>query len=68
MVTDPQSEQRPIEMILYCPQCGLQHIDVADPAAGWSNPPHKTHLCLGCDHLWRPAQIPTVGVKELTGE
>lgn len=29
---------------------------------GWDNPPHRTHLCHGCGHKWRPADVPTNGV------
>lgn len=80
----------PIDMVLHCPACGLQHID-ADEAADfkpagecacagadslceccianrdlyedlWRNPPHRSHLCAGCGHIWRPADVPTNGV------
>lgn len=63
----------PIDMVLHCPACGLQHID-KDEAAGmlafdvacygepWRNPPHRSHLCHGCGHIWRPADVPTNGV------
>lgn len=57
----------PIDMVLHCPACGLQHIDGAEtmPAAGsphWDNPPHRSHLCGRCGHVWRPADVPTNGV------
>jgi len=64
----------PIPMVLHCPKCGLQHIDGADPKSSmltdeeaahnglWSNPPHCSHLCHGCGHIWRPADVPTTGV------
>jgi hypothetical protein len=29
----------------------------------WTNPPHKSHLCHGCGHIWRPSDTPTNGVK-----
>jgi hypothetical protein len=29
---------------------------------GWTNPPHKSHLCHGCGHIWRPSDHPTNGV------
>lgn len=60
-----KSAARPIPMVLHCPDCGEQHVDAPDPAIGWDNPPHKTHLCLECGALWRPADVPTEGVKEL---
>lgn len=28
----------------------------------WTNPPHKSHLCHGCGHIWRPSDTPTNGV------
>lgn len=67
--------EMPIDMVLHCPACGLQHIDAPEkgklisggPNAGrvkpgWTNPPHRSHLCHGCDHVWRPADVPTNGV------
>ena len=70
----------PIDMVLFCPKCGMQHIDEAedlrdDYAVGiglasvsngykpWANPPHRSHLCQGCGHIWRPADVATNGVK-----
>lgn len=66
----------PIPMILHCPSCGLQHIDAPDMhevtgsegrvhEAGWTNPPHRSHLCAGCGCIWRPADVPTVGVASI---
>lgn len=55
----------PIPMVLYCPGCGEQHIDAPDEAAGWSNPPHRSHLCARCGFLWRPADVPTAGVAAI---
>lgn len=52
---------RPIPMILFCPNCGTQHID----AGAWENPPHRTHFCQGCGHLWRPAGVFTEGVEDI---
>lgn len=52
---------QPIDMVLYCPICGLQHIDA--PSAYWTNPPHRSHLCAGCGHIWRAADVPTNGVR-----
>lgn len=57
----------PIPMILFCPACGLQHIDAPDERTlDWTNPPHKSHLCHGCKHIWRPCDRPTNGVAEIT--
>jgi hypothetical protein len=70
--TDAPSE--PINMVLFCPACGVQHIDapeIPDPHPSstgeddhdlWTNPPHRSHLCHGCGHVWRPADVPTNGV------
>lgn len=60
----------PIDMVLHCPACGLQHIDRDEgqhmtphgDATVWRNPPHHSHLCHGCGHIWRPADVPTNGV------
>lgn len=63
----------PIDMVLHCPKCGKQHIDAAEPGPlmydqmdhapkVWDNPPHRSHLCHGCGHIWRPADVPTNGV------
>ena len=65
----------PIDMVLHCPACGMQHIDAVEElpvpmpgssfegSAGWTNPPHRSHLCHGCGHIWRPADVPTNGVE-----
>jgi hypothetical protein len=64
----------PIPMVLYCPKCHAQHIDAPewedDPhdiehgqMRTWTNPPHRSHLCHACSHIWRPADVPTVGVR-----
>lgn len=66
-------------MILHCPACGLQHIDAPEegldafagdidapiPPPAWANPPHRSHLCHGCGHIWRPADVPTEGVAAI---
>ena len=53
----------PIDMVLHCPKCGLQHIDGPDERTpNWKNEPHRSHLCHGCGHIWRPADVPTNGV------
>lgn len=63
---------KPIDMILYCPQCHTQHIDTADKfhhalvdKGRWTNPPHRSHLCHYCGFIWRPADVPTNGVAEI---
>lgn len=64
----------PIDMVLHCPACGLQHVDEPDTDAHaysdgresmWTNPPHRSHLCHGCGHIWRPADVPTNGVAAI---
>ncbi|WP_186126417.1 hypothetical protein [Burkholderia gladioli] len=70
----PVAEAKPIPMLLFCPRCGTQHIDAPEDAecdgevvhsAGWSNPPHRSHLCHACDCIWRPADVATVGVEAI---
>lgn len=65
---------QPIDMILHCPACHMQHIDAPEcnfpdklaAAQGlWTNPPHRSHLCHGCGHIWRPADVPTNGVAAI---
>lgn len=51
-------------MVLCCPVCNGRHIDEPNPAIGWLNPPHRTHLCNHCGHLWRPQEYHTVGVSD----
>jgi hypothetical protein len=58
--------QPPLDMILHCSACGLQHIDAPDERTpGWKNEPHRSHLCHGCGHIWRPADEPTNGVAAI---
>ena len=52
---------RPIRMVLHCPSCGTQHVDAPKPPE-WSDPPHKSHLCADCGHVWRPCDQETTGV------
>lgn len=55
---------KPIRALMWCPKCGLQHIDEGE----WATREHKTHRCVGeggCRHEWRPAEVPTVGVEKL---
>lgn len=80
-LAQPQAET-PIDMVLYCPSCHLQHIDAPELPESrtckpdgspvivysdeWNNPPHRSHLCHGCGHVWRPADVPTNGVQAVT--
>ena len=73
------AKSQPIDMVLHCPSCHTQHIDLPEGqfvpgfAAGeslewckqhglWTNPPHRSHLCHACGHIWRPADVCTNGV------
>jgi hypothetical protein len=58
-------EPLPIDMVLHCPGCGLQHIDAPEPGTNWTNPPHRSHKCHGCGDVWRPADVPTNGVAAI---
>lgn len=53
---------RPIPMVLTCPSCSARHVDVA-----FADKSHHTHACQHCGMCWRPAVVPTVGVKFLPG-
>lgn len=71
----------PIDMVLHCPKCREQHIDAPELATrvitanvmgisttdspAWGNPPHRSHLCHDCGHIWRPCDIPTNGVSAI---
>ncbi|MBR8409787.1 hypothetical protein [Burkholderia cenocepacia] len=67
-------QPEPIDMLLFCPKCGEQHVDapekpyLADTGhntsvnIAWTNPPHRSHLCHACGTIWRPADVPTNGV------
>lgn len=54
--------QSPVPMLLFCPRCQLQHVDAP------TFPPHATHKCAGCELLWRPSNINTVGISVLAAE
>lgn len=45
---------------------GDEKICKCDGFEAWLNPPHKSHRCHNCNHVWRPANVPTNGVKELS--
>ena len=57
--------QRPIPMILYCPECGEKHVDKAEPEKDWLDPPHRSHLCSSCKFVWRPCDLSTTGVESI---
>lgn len=58
-------ERAPINMLLFCPHCGEQHIDDPQPEKGWDNPPHRSHECQFCGWVWRPADVATNGVAQI---
>lgn len=53
----------PILMLLWCPECGERHID----EGAFATKEHHTHACQHCGHCWRPAVVPTTGVRFLPG-
>ncbi len=53
----------PIPMRLTCPDCGQLHIDEGE----WATRVHAAHSCQHCGLTWRPAVVPTVGVRFLPG-
>lgn len=53
----------PIPMILHCPECGNRHVD----KGLFATKSHHTHACQECGLVWRPALVPTVGVRFLPG-
>ncbi len=36
-----------------------------DASGLWSNPPHRSHLCQSCGHIWRPADVATTGIERI---
>lgn len=51
-----------VPAVLHCPKCGVQHID----RGVWATTRvHRTHLCAGCGHLWKPFNHATVGVESI---
>lgn len=56
-----EAKMTPIPIVIACPKCREPHIDEGE----WETRPHKTHQCQACLHEWRPANVPTVGVRSL---
>lgn len=54
---------QPIQMRLSCPTCGELHIDEGE----FATKVHHTHACQACGNVWRPAIVPTTGVRFLPG-
>ncbi len=59
----PEPSVEPIPMLLWCPGCGMRHEDLGE----FATKPHRTHACGQCGMVWRPALVPTVGVRFLPG-
>ena len=57
------SEEHPIPMLLWCPDCGARHVDRGE----FVTKPHATHACQECGMTWRPAIQATTGVRFLPG-
>lgn len=60
---DEAAPKTAIPMLLHCPLCSARHIDEGE----FADKIHHTHACQECGHVWRPAVVPTVGVKFLPG-
>jgi len=50
-------------MRLNCPDCGELHVDAGE----FETKLHHTHACQFCGMVWRPALVPTLGVRFLPG-
>lgn len=50
----------PVRIIIHCPTCAERHIDEPDSRS------HVSHDCASCGCVWRPADVPTIGVEALT--
>jgi uncharacterized Zn finger protein len=62
-LSEPILNGDPIPMILWCPECMERHVDAGE----FATKPHHTHACQSCGMVWRPAIVPTVGVRFLPG-
>lgn len=52
---------QPVPLLLFCPECQMQHVDEGEWATARR---HRKHLCQGCGHVWKPYPFDTVGVKQ----
>lgn len=57
------AKEEALPLILSCPACGERHIDEGE----FETKIHHTHSCQRCGLTWRPAVVPTVGVRFLPG-
>lgn len=55
----------PVNLLLFCPNCGLQHIDAPNIEKAWDNPPHRSHECQRCFYTWRPSDRFTNGITAI---
>jgi hypothetical protein len=53
------AEPKPVPMRIVCPDCGELHIDEGE----FATKIHHTHQCSSYGNCWRPAVMPTVGVR-----
>lgn len=37
---------------LWCPYCGVRHIDEKRNSGRWDRQAHTTHRCVGCQREW----------------
>jgi len=58
-------DEKPINMIIFCPNplCNSQHIDRV--TEDWSNPAHRSHKCEFCGCIFRFADTATNGVAKI---
>jgi hypothetical protein len=59
----------PCDMGVGCQEAGVCFAAAhgePDRCGAWDNPPHRSHLCASCGHIWRPADVPTEGVAAIT--
>ena len=69
LLLDAWRETPPHDMVLHCPNCGKQHLDIGE----FATRVHRKHLCentpdgpsTGCGHLWVPFSYATRGVRAL---
>lgn len=62
-ITKDTVDQKPVPMLLWCPECGERHVDEGE----FATKSHHTHACQHCGHVWRPAIVATCGVQFLPG-
>lgn len=58
----------PCSMGVGCEESGVCYASAhgrPDECMRWDNPPHKSHKCLSCGTIWRPADVPTEGVASI---